>query len=711
MTASPPFGEADLTNCERELIHLAASIQPQGVLLTLQGPTLQIVQVSANCAALLGRAPDALLGRPLREISSDVAARVGGLVDRGIGDEPVFVQGLLPVRDRARRFEGLIHCVEGRWWVLELEPLDDDLSSVPPVDLDRGVLRETLERGIKEISAASTVSSLADATVHAFRRLTGYDRVMVYRFDRDGHGQVVAEDRDVRLESLLDHRYPASDIPQRARHLYLRNRLRVLADVHYEPAPLVPRALPDAEHGELDMSLCYLRSMSPLHLQYLENMGVTATLVVSLVRNGKLWGLVAAHHYTPRNLGFAIRTGCDLLGEVVSTRLAAIENYAYAHVALQVHRLERRLVEATSTDGDWRVALFRNPWGLLRPVEATGAVLSHQGELLTAGEVPSTPQLHALFEWLGQVTPADDVFECSSVAHANPELEDLTPTASGVLAVRLSASSPDFLVWLRKEQLRNETWAGDPNKPVLGDDPSTLSPRRSFAAWTELVRETALPWSSAELVLARAFGASLVDIIGRVDAVRFLIAEHQLSKIRESVVAAKCPMLLVAESGRPLVASGAYRQLFGAGLEIPAVLQEELREMRRMRRTWRRRTELLCADGRAAPFEVRAELVPGSDGRPLGFYLLFEDLSAHEATDHARRHLEESFDVGRSLLHEDPVVSAVQANASLAAMDIADGHPSLAGAGALHEVEQSTKRATELYRRVLDLASDDPEHG
>jgi two-component system, chemotaxis family, sensor kinase Cph1 len=147
------------------------------------------------------------------------------------------------------------------------------------------------------------------------RDLTGYDRVMVYKFDPDGHGKVIAEARDPRLESLLGHHYPATDIPQRARELYLRNRVRMLVDVNYRPAPLVPRCRPDTER-ELDMSMCQLRSMSPLHLQYLRNMGVTGTLVVSLVREGRLWGLIACHHYSPRHLRPACARPADLLAEV-----------------------------------------------------------------------------------------------------------------------------------------------------------------------------------------------------------------------------------------------------------------------------------------------------------------------------------------------------------------------------------------------------------
>jgi chemotaxis family two-component system sensor kinase Cph1 len=228
---------------------------------------------------------------------------------------------------------------------------------------------------------------------------------MVYRFDPDGHGKIIAEARDPRLESLLGHHYPATDIPQRARELYLRNRVRVLVDVHYEPAPLVPRCCPAAT--KLDMSMCHLRSMSPLHLQYLRNMGVTATLVVSLVREGKLWGLIACHHYSPRNLRLRGARGRRTAGRSGSTRIAAIENYAHAQVAIQVRRLEQRLIEATSTEGDWRLALFRNPRTLLQPLEATGAALFHDGEILTCRRGAVDPRA-ARAAAAGSMQPAGD---------------------------------------------------------------------------------------------------------------------------------------------------------------------------------------------------------------------------------------------------------------------------------------------------------------
>lgn len=710
MHSSPLFGEADLTNCERELIHLAGSIQPHGVLLSLDEATGAIVQVSANAESILGRSAESLRGRPLAALDGNLEGRARSALKSTPQGEPAAVRCTLRVGVDTRSFEGVIHRVEDRWLVLELEPLDGVYGAVETVGLPGSMLRAQLERAVQELSAAATVSALTEAVVRAFRRLTGYDRVMVYRFDPEGHGKIVAEAREQRLEPLLGHHYPASDIPQRARRLYIRNRLRLLANVDCVPAELLPRYLAGSEAGELDMSMCYLRSMSPLHLQYLKNMGVVATLVVSLVRNRELWGLVACHHYSPRNLRLALRAGCEMLGEVIATRLAAIENYAYARVSIQSQRLERRLVEATSTDGDWRLALFRNPWTLLQPVEATGAALFYEGDVLTSGEVPSTPELRALLDWVDALR-CEETYHTASIARENPALASLTPTASGVLAVKLSASSPDYLMWFRKEQVRNMKWAGDPAKPVVGNDPLTLSPRRSFATWSELVRGTAISWSSTETALARAFGAALVDIIVRVNAVRYLIANHQLVGIREGVVRAKNALLLVSSDGQALAASEAYRRLCGhavaeESVEVPGPLAEPLRNLTPHGQGWRGRIELARTSGEAVPVAVRAEAVPACDGSTLGYFVLFEDLTESDRIDRARRKLQESIESGLSPMHADSVVNAVYENASLAAMDVADGHARLPAAGLLSELAVSTQRATDLYRRLLEFGTE-----
>ena len=722
MSSSPAFGQADLTNCERELIHLAGSIQPHGLLLVVREPGWRIVQASANAGVLLRRPLDSLLLASLAELGGDLETTLRRLAAAGDLREPQPLRCTLPAADGSARFEGAAHRVGADALVVELEPLAAGTNGADSVPPGNAVLLERVAQAVQRFSEASSVGTLADGVVRCVRDFTGYDRVMVYQFDPDGHGKIIAEARDPRLDSLLGHHYPATDIPQRARELYLRNRVRVLVDVNYEPAPLVPRLLPggDAQGGaELDMSLSFLRSMSPLHLQYLRNMGVTGTLVVSLVREGRLWGLIACHHYAPRHVSFAVRTATELLAEVIATRIAAIENYARAQVAIQVRRLEQRLIEATSTEGDWRLALVRNPRLLQQPLQATGAALFHEGEVLTCGEVPSTPELRALMQWIDVQAGDSAPFACSAVGRDHPALASVTPTASGVLAVRLSAVRPEYLVWFRKEQLQSVTWAGDPTKPMIDNDPLKLSPRRSFAAWSEIVRGTAAPWTAADLALASAFGDALIDIIVQVNAVRLLIGEHQLSQVRATVADSKEAVVVASAAGDAFYANAAFHRLaerepdecrtLEALLALfaqPTLVRQMMGQVRAEQRAWRGEMALLRPGGEPLPVSVRGEPVPARDGALLGFIFIFNDLSEHKRAEAARLRLESSLSrTGRGQGTPDgsDVLGAIIANASLAAMDIADGGAGPVVAPLLQEVEAAATRAALLYARIRGL--------
>lgn len=701
MSDSPAFGQADLTNCERELIHLAGSVQPHGLLLTLRESDRVILQVTDNAALLLGQAPQDCLERPLSALGGDLDAAVAALQAAADLSQP---QPLL-AGTAVGRFEGLLHRAAPDVLALELEPLATPPGQVEAAGLDAALLQERLAQAVRRFGDSPSQGALADAAAQTVRDLTGYDRVMVYRFDPDGHGQVIAEARDPRIDPLLGHRYPATDIPQRARQLYIRQRVRVLADVHYRPSPLVPVLTPPTG-AELDMSLCGLRSMSPLHLQYLRNMGVTATLVISLVLGGRLWGLIAAHHYRPRNLRLPLRAACALLAEVMTTRLAAIENDAHAQVGLLVRRLQQRLVEATSTEGDWRLALFRHPQTLLQPLEATGAVLFHDHEVMSTGDVPSTPELRALRDWVDeQSANAPGHFSCGALAQANPALASLAPLASGVLAVRLATDRPDWLIWLRKEQLHSVTWAGDPAKPMVDNDPLSLSPRRSFAAWSEMVRGTAVPWSTAEQALARAIGSALVDIILQVHAVRLLVAEHQLARTRSTMQGSHEPVLVCDGEGRPIFANPAFERLAGrqlatlpdwAAVGTLFTTPEALAPLRQARQRWQGPMQLQVPHGAPVPVQLHAEVVPARDGTLLGLILTLDDRREAERTQAAREALERSIARRPIESASDPLMQAILTNARLAAMDIAEASTDAPVAPVLAELGGATERAAEM---------------
>lgn len=711
---APAFGEADLSNCEREPIHLAGSIQPHGALLVLREPDLVVVQASANAAAFLARERSVLgveLGALAPALVEPLRARLGEPLDR----IPAVIRCRLA--EPIGALDVLVHRPPEAGLVLELEPAG------PSVDLARHV-----EKATAAILGCTSLKSLAEETTRVFKDLTGYDRVMVYRFDAEGHGEVFAERAEPWLEPYLGNRYPASDIPQIARRLYERNRVRVLVDTRAERVPLEPRLSP-LTGRDLDMSLCSLRSISPIHIRYLENMGVAATLVASLVVGGKLWGLVACHHYGPRRVAYEVRAVCELLAETVATRIAALESFLQAQAELAVRRLEQRMHEAIAREGDWRAALFDGSAPLLQPLGASGAALLLDGQVLSVGEVPGTVHLREIGRWLDGRREA--IVATASLGLDEPGFAALRGTASGLLAVPVSALPGEWLVWFRPERVRTVTWGGNPFKPVeIGDKPEDLSPRRSFAKWHQLVQGTADPWSPADLAAARLIGDTLRDLVLQFRAVRLLIVQDQLDQIGRQVDAAEQAVLITDARGRILMANRGLHALFGGEQNPPASLEDlaarladpeaaraGLRELLEDRRSWRAEIELLRPEGDRLLLSVRADPVLAPPGRILGFVLLFSDLSGERSARAARHRLQADilerhrFVTDRLESEADllfrKLLSAIVGNAQLAALEITDGADLARVSDMLESVRASLGRATVLLERIVRHASED----
>ena len=508
-------------------------------------------------------------------------------------------------------FNGLLHHPPEGGLVVELE------RAGPIVDFSRPV-----ERSLQTVLAASSLQGLCDESAQLFRDITGYDRVMVYRFDDEGHGEVLSETKKPELEAFLGNRYPASDIPQIARRLYERNRVRLLVDINYQPVPLIPRISPITGE-DLDMSLCFLRSVSPIHVQYLKNMGVGATLVVSLMVGGRLWGLVSCHHYSPRFLHFEMRAVCELLGEVIGTRLAALESFVKGQGELSVRRLEQRMIESVSRDGDWRSALFDSARSLLLPLGATGAALMFEGQIMTTGDVPGTDQIREIGKWL-ESRLVDGLFATSSLGAIEPSFAPLTSVASGMVSTRVSGEAGEILIWFRSERVRTVTWGGNPFKPTaIGDDPLELSPRRSFAKWHQVVEGTADPWTTAELTAARLIGASVSDVILQFRSVRILITQDQLEQVLRQVRSSDQQVVVANSEGKILETNAAFDALLGAGNRPPRHIEEmplffknsdevrrRLRALTQNQQPWRGEVQLENSGGAERPLLVRADAGP-----------------------------------------------------------------------------------------------------
>jgi chemotaxis family two-component system sensor kinase Cph1 len=678
--STPAFGQADLSNCEREQIHLTGSIQPHGALLLLREPDLVVVQASTNAASLLGW-DGAPTGAPLDRLDGHLARHV-----RMFEAHPLH---LLPVAARCRvgkagtEYDVLLHRPPDGGLIVELEPAGE------PVDLSSNA-----SDALARIVSCHSLRALADETAKIFKEIAGYDRVMVYRFDEAGHGEVLSEEREPELEAFLGNRYPASDIPQIARRLYVRNRVRILVEVAYTPVALSPRLSPISGE-DLDMSLCSLRSMSPIHIQYLKNMGVAATLVISLVVGGKLWGLVACHHYKPRFVQFEIRSVCELLAEAVATRITALENFLQSQAELSVRRLEQRLFEAISSEGDWRGALFDSSTALLQPVGAAGAALLLDDQILTTGEVPGTRELRMLGQWLDG-KPRSALTVTASLGLEEPSFEALIPVASGLLAAPVSNSPGEYLLWFRPERIRTVVWGGNPFKPVvIGDDPRDLSPRRSFSQWHELMKGSAEPWAAADLAAARLICGIVSDVLLQSRSVQMLILQNQLLQTRRQVQLSDQPVVVADASGRVVMTNEAFARLMPATqahvewLDDLVLLFAESSEVRRRmsdlvkaHQTWRGEVHLKADGVGARPLLVRADPVRASPSRVRGFVLLFIDNTEQKVAISARRRFqEELFERHRvvsgrmgsahDLLYQS-LMSAVMENAQLAALEVAD---------------------------------------
>lgn len=635
----PAFGQADLSNCEREQIQLAGSIQPHGALLVVREPDYAIIQISANACEFLGLTGK-LLGRPLAEIAPGLIDSIRLHANETLRAIPAAIR--CRIGPNATEYDCLLHRPPEGGLVLELEP------AAPAVNLSGSV-----ETSLRRIIGSLSLRTLCDDTATILRELTGYDRVMVYRFDDKGHGEVYSEVREPHLEAFLGNRYPASDIPQMARRLYERNRVRVLVDVHYNPVPLEPRLSP-LSNGPLDMSLCFLRSMSPIHIQYLKNMGVCSTLVVSLVVGGRLWGLIACHHYKPRFVHFELRAVCELLAEAVSTRIAALESFVEAQSEIFVRRLEQRMLEAISREGDWKSALFEQPQSALQPLNAAGAALIYEGHIYTAGEVPGTQEIRDVGTWLDRKQQSS-VFATTSLGLDEPQFGDLTPVASGLVAAPISSSPGDYILWFRPEQVRTVTWGGDPQKPVLvGNDPMQLSPRLSFAQWHQVVEGTCEPWSPADLAAARLIGETVSDVVLQFRSVRMLIAQDQLENVSRQVSQSENPVVIADARGRILLTNEAFERLLPVArphiqmledltqfFAESADLRRALGDLGKLQRSWRGELTLQTTEGTGKSLMLRADPVFAPPDRALGFSLLFTDLTERKAADSARKRFQE----------------------------------------------------------------------
>ncbi|WP_437935513.1 ATP-binding protein [Sorangium sp. So ce341] len=495
----------DLTNCAVEPIHIPGRIQPHGALLALSPGDLVVRHASLNVGAVLGSGPEGVLGRSLLDF---IAPPSGGDLESILRSPDPGALNPLKVTARNKGAAAWLDAIAhraGERLIVELEPLD---PLGPPGDVSFSSVYRAIHAAIERIQSAEGLFDACEATAEEIKRLTGYDRVMIYRFDRDWNGEVIAEARAADIEPYLGLRYPASDIPPQARELYLRNWLRIIPDVDYRPSDIVPP--PEAP---IDLSFSQLRSVSPMHIQYLKNMGVGASMSVSLIREGVLWGLIACHHRTARPLSFEIRQGCELCGRFLSIQLAAKEKLEDRGHKRALKALTDEIVAAVSRRDDLMVGLAESAGALMRLADAPGLALLHGEEATPLGAAPAPDELRRLYAWLRRTVGDRPVFHAESLSRVDPEFARIKDVASGVLCISIPEPEPWYVVWLRPEVIQTVSWGGNPEKPVESTaEGALLGPRRSFALWKQVVEQTAVAWKPAEIEAAELLRRALIEL-------------------------------------------------------------------------------------------------------------------------------------------------------------------------------------------------------
>lgn len=506
MDAANPIQIAD-RSCEREPVHLSGAIQPHGYLVVCSMPGWFIDHVSVNLAQALGMEPEAMIGQSLDGLlPEDLMHALGNaattvMMESG-GQQHIAQADLGPLGGRC---DFCLYRTGGRLYI-EIEPNERDaLQGQQPLALAQGM--------INRLAGTADMEEFFDRAVQQMRSMTGFDRVMIYRFMHDGSGEVIAEARRSGMEAYLGLHYPASDIPAPARELYRRNRLRCIEDAGYTPVPIHPGV--DRQGRPLNLGDTALRSVAPVHLEYLRNMGVGASMSVSVLVNGALWGLIACHHRVPRRVPMEIRSAADLFGMFFSMQVSVREGNRDRDFEARARLRHEELITELAGAENATDALVDRLGDLRRLVPCDGAGLWLDGAFHRDGAAPPATAMPALLAMLAEKS-GREVFATHHLGAEVDGAEEYARDCSGLLALPISSRPGDYLMLFRSEHKQTITWAGDPNRPYRTDaGTGKISPRSSFAAWQQTVRGQSEPWSAVEQRVAERLRVALLEHVLR----------------------------------------------------------------------------------------------------------------------------------------------------------------------------------------------------
>jgi chemotaxis family two-component system sensor kinase Cph1 len=485
--------KVDLSNCDIEPIHILGKIQAHGFLVAVNNKTLLVSYISENIQALIQEEASIYLGKPFAALEEKINFNISGTdltisqqVTKGInGKEPEVNNPIYLEIEKTPYY--LIVTLSGEDKLLEFEPIFSDIN----VDL-----QQIIGRSMSDILSARTLDTMLQITAVEIKKIINYDRVMVYKFGEEGHGKIIAEAKIEGLDPFLGLNYPASDIPKQARELYKLNLTRIIADVNSTDASLIAYA----NQPPLNLTHAGLRAVSPIHIQYLRNMGVESSFSISLIAGGELWGLIVCHNYAPRFINYKAREAAKLLGQVLSSSLEYRQGEEDSSLFLSFNENVIELIEQLDKEEDLAKALTGQKLSLKDITSCSGVALIFDNKITTVGITPSEDELKEIAAWL-KTNMADALYHTYRFPQIYSPATKYSHLASGVLACMLSRELEEFVIWFKPEQVNPVYWAGNPEKPVEinADGLMQLSPRKSFESWTDIVKNTSQKWNRAEI--------------------------------------------------------------------------------------------------------------------------------------------------------------------------------------------------------------------
>lgn len=494
----------DLTNCDKEPIHIPGKVQSHGFLIAIDKNDLTIKYLSENTADFLSIVPRKLLDQPV------------SILSEYIKQEPVFnVEDLLALGIIRKSFDAISpHPVDinGEPFYLIISSSSNDwLLEFEPVTLQYDI-QSLIGRSASVMLQGKSVSALLKGAAVEVKKLIGYDRIMIYKFLDDGHGEVVAEEKNDNLEPFFGLHYPASDIPKQARELYKLNLTRLIADVNTEDSPI----LTYQENTPLDLTNGGLRAVSPIHIQYLKNMGVDSSFSISLICNGELWGLIACHNYSPKFIDYKAREGSKLIGEILSSALEYRQAEEDSEMVEHFKDTASVLLEHLNRDKYLVDALTKHSKTLLDVTNGTGVAIIFENDLKTLGRVPDERSIWELADWLKENNDESIYYthRLSEIFNPAKKYKDI---ASGMLACSISKDPDEVIIWFKPEQISTVNWAGNPDKPVSSSENgvASLSPRKSFETWSQVVNNTSDKWLPEEITSVLRIREIIVTYINK----------------------------------------------------------------------------------------------------------------------------------------------------------------------------------------------------